>query len=38
VERLIDCFKLFRAIATRYDKLAEMCRVGLIVVAIPLGL
>ena len=34
VERLINRFKQFRAIATRYDKLAEMYHAGLTVVAI----
>jgi transposase len=38
VERLINRFKQFRAIATRYDKLAEMYHAGLILVAILLWL
>ena len=34
VERLINRFKQFRAIATRYDKLAAMYHAGLILVSI----
>ena len=33
VERLINRFKQFRAIATRYDKLGEMYHAGLVVVS-----
>jgi transposase len=34
VERLINRFKQFRAIATRYDKLKEMYHAGLLLVSI----
>lgn len=38
VERLINRFKQFRALATRYDKLGEMYHAGLVLVSILLWL